>query len=140
MGFGKIDLTTEDGALGAAQIGAYACFIATVLGLISTGLVLGVVMSDGRTMATVIAAAFAAIEIIVFAVAGFRLRVGKGVIWGIAATVLLAIEFLDKIATMSFVGTMIDGILLLGVINGIRGARALGRIMLSTDDVGEIFS
>ena len=140
MALWNVDLSTEDGALGAAQIGSYACFVAVVLGLISTVLLVGVVMSDGRTAAAIFVAAFALIEIIVYAVAGFRLRAGKGVVWGIAAAVLLTIEVVIKIAAISFVGMMINGILLVGVINGIRGARAMGRIVLSADDAGEIFS
>lgn len=140
MALWNVDLSTEDGALGAAQIGSYACFVAVVLGLISTVLLVGVVMSDGRTAAAIFVAAFALIEIIVYAVAGFRLRAGKGVVWGIAAAVLLTIEVVIKIAAISFLGTMINGILLVGVINGIRGARAMGRIVLSADDAGEIFS
>jgi hypothetical protein len=139
MALWNVDLSTEDGAMGAAQIGSYACFVAVVLGLISTVLLVGVVMSNGRTATAIVVAAFALIEIIVYAVAGFRLRAGKGVVWGVAAAVLLTIEVVTKIAAMSFVGTMINGILL-GVINGIRGARAMGRIVLSTDDVGEVFS
>ena len=140
MAFWNIDLTTEDGALSAAQMGSYACFIAAVLGLISTALLLGVMMSGGRTMLALVAAGFALVEIVLFAVAGFRLRAGKGVVWGIVAAILLAIELVTKIAAMSFVGTMIDGILLVGVVNGIRGARAMRQIDLTAEEAGEIFS
>ncbi|NWO96458.1 hypothetical protein GY976_25340, partial [Escherichia coli] len=31
MAFWNVDLTTEDGALGAAQLGGYACFVAAAL-------------------------------------------------------------------------------------------------------------
>ncbi|CAN5647650.1 hypothetical protein BH10PSE14_BH10PSE14_01070 [soil metagenome] len=140
MALWNVDLSTEDGALGAAQIGSYACFVAVVLGLISTVLLVGVVMSNGRTAAAIFVAAFALIEIIVYAVAGFRLRAGKGIVWGIAAAVLLTIEVVTKIAAISLVGTMINGILLVGVINGIRGARAMGRIDLTPEEAAEIFS
>ena len=140
MALWNVDLSTEDGALGAAQIGSYACFVAVVLALFGTVLLVGLVMSDGRTAVAIVGAAFALIEIIVYAVSGFRLRAGKGVVWGVAAAALLTIEVVTKIAAMSIVGTMIDGILLLCVINGIRGARAMGRIELSADDAGEIFS
>jgi hypothetical protein len=140
MALWNVDLSTEDSALGAAQIGSYACFVAVVLGLISMVFLVGVVMSDGRTATAILVAAFALIEIIVYAVAGFRLRAGKGVVWGVAAAALLTLEVVTKIAAMSIVGTMINGILLLCVINGIRGARAMGRIELSADDAGEIFS
>ncbi len=140
MALWNVDLSTEDGALGAAQIGSYACFVAVVLGLISTVLLVGVVMSDGRTPTAIFVATFALIEIIVYAVAGLRLRAGKGIVWGIAAAILLTIEVAIKVAAISFVGTMINAILLVGVINGIRGARAMGRIILSADDAGEIFN
>lgn len=140
MAFWNIDLTTEDGALSAAQIGSYACFVAAVLGLIGTALLLGVTMGVGLSRLALIGAAVALVEVVLFTVAGFRLRTGRGVAWGWAAAIVLAIELVTKALALSITGIMIDVILLICVINGIRGARALGRIGLSAEDAGEIFS
>ena len=140
MALWNIDLTTEDGALSAAQTGGYACLVAAALSMVAVAMLLGLSMSAGPSMATLAFAAGAIAEIMVFIVAGFRLRAGKGVVWGSAVAVLLAIELATKVATLAIIGIMINAILLIVVINGIRGARAMRRIELSPEDVAEIFS
>lgn len=140
MAFWNIDLTTEDGALSAAQIGGFACLVAAGLGMIGTALLLGLMVSSAVSMAALGVGALALAEIILFTSAGFRLRAGKGVVWGSAVAITLAIELVFKVATVAIVGIMIDGILLVAVITGIRGAMALRRIALTPEEAAEIFS
>jgi hypothetical protein len=136
----NVDLNTEDGALSAAQIGGFACFIAAGLGLVGIALVVAMGTSRGLPVATLATASVALAEVLILAAAGFRLRAGKGIVWGSVAAVLLAIELVVKVITPSITGIMIDAILLIGVINGIRGVRALRRIDLNPADAAEIFS
>jgi hypothetical protein len=140
MALWNIDLTTEDGALSAAQIGGFACLVAAGLGMISTALLLGVMVGTAVSVATLSVAAFASAEIVLLIVAGFRLRAGKGVAWGLAVAIALALELVVKVAAFAIIGIMINAILLIAVITGIRGALALRRITLTPEDAAEIFS
>ena len=77
MAFWKVDLTTEDGALGAAQLGGYACFVAAALsafGLLIVGWYLGTPDAPAATMVLGVAAA----ETVLFAVAGSACARGAG--------------------------------------------------------------
>ena len=140
MAFWNVDLTTEDGALSAAQIGGFACFIAAALGAIGTVLIVAVARSGALPAIALAGAAAAAVEVLLFGIAGWRLRAGKGVIWGSAAAVLLVLELVMKIVSVSILGILIDAVLLVGVINGVRGSRALQRVALRPDDAAEIFN
>ena len=140
MAFWNVDLTTEDGALGAAQIGGFACFVAAGLGVLGAAAIFAFGRSSGPPTAAVIGAAAALVEALVFAIAGLRLRAGKGIVWGSVSAVLLLLEIVAKIAALAIPGIIINGIVLVGVINGIRGVRALRRVDLSSDDAAEIFS
>jgi len=140
MAIWNVDLTTEDGALSAAQLGGFACLIAAGLGVI--GLIVIGVTSNGTSLPMLLVAglAGAAVEVVLFGVAALRLRAGKGIVWGSVAAVLLAVELVMKIMTLAVIGILIDAILLIGVVNGIRGVRALGRIDLKPADAAEIFN
>ena len=140
MAFWNVDLTTEDGAMSAAQIGGFACLVGAGLGMISTALLLGLLVSGAVSSAAMAVGAIALVEIVVFTIAGFRLRAGKCVGWGSAVAIGLALELVFKLLTVAIVGIMIDGILLIAVITGIRGALALRRIAATPEDVAEIFS
>ncbi|MDB5675591.1 MAG: hypothetical protein JWM65_2573 [Sphingomonas bacterium] len=140
MAVWNIDLTTEDGALSAAQIGGFACFIAAVLGLIGAAAYFAAGASSGRSMIALAGASAGLAEVALFTVAGFRLRSGRGLVWGSAAAIVMAIEFAMKVALFSVIGMLINGFLLLAMINGIRGAIALRRIAATPEDVAEIFS
>ncbi|MDH4744594.1 hypothetical protein OMP43_11255 [Sphingomonas sp. CBMAI 2297] len=138
MAFWKVDLTTEDGALGAAQLGGYACFVAAALsafGLLIVGWYLGTPGAPAATMVLGVAAA----ETVLFAVAGFRLRAGRGLAWCSVAAFLLVLEFLGKLATLNIMGLVINAVLTIGVINGLRGARALRRNAFDGDEAAAIF-
>ena len=139
MALWNVDLTTEDGALGAAQMGGFACFVAAVLSLLGVAALFVMGTVGGLSTMVLAGAAFAMAEVALFAIAGLRLRGGKGEVWGYAAAIVLAIELLVKIAAVSFIGIMINIILLIALGNGIRGARALRRLGMGADEVATIF-
>ena len=139
MALWNVDLTTEDGALGAAQMGGFACFVAAVLSLLGVAALFVVGTVGGLSTMVLAGGAFAMAEVVLFAIAGLRLRAGKGEVWGYAAAIVLAIELLVKIAAVSFIGIMINIILLIALGNGIRGARALRRLGMGADEVATIF-
>ncbi|NWP29060.1 hypothetical protein GY984_25525, partial [Escherichia coli] len=80
---------------------------------------------DAPALAIVLGAAAA--EMVIFAVAGFRLHAGRGLVWGGVAALLLVLEVLGKLAMLNIMGLVINAVLTIGVINGLRGARALRR-------------
>jgi hypothetical protein len=63
------------------------------------------------------------------------------VIWGGAAAALLGLELLLKLVTLAFsIAMVINVILLIFAINGIRGALALKAGRFDADEVAEIFN
>ncbi|WP_174279413.1 hypothetical protein [Sphingomonas bacterium] len=133
-----MDLTTHDGATGAAEMGGFANFIAaglSVLGIVVFGLLH---LAPGISAASALVSA--TIEAAIFAVAGIRLRAGKGAIWGTVAALLMLVEMIGKLVTFNGVFSLvIDGILLVGMINGVRGALALRRGIADPDQLAEPF-
>jgi hypothetical protein len=69
------DLTTEDGAMGAARLGGYACFVSAVLRAV--GLAFTYSLYANGAIAPLIGL-IALAEIALYAAAGFRLNAGKG--------------------------------------------------------------
>ena len=137
MAIWNTDLTTEDGALGAAQMGGAACFVAAGLSLLSLVLMLGMIRTGAAAPLVGLAAL---IEAGLFLVAGFRLRAGKGVAWGGAAVAMLALELLFKLVALAIsIGLLINVILLIFTINGIRGALALRKGAFDAEEVAAIF-
>jgi hypothetical protein len=138
--FWNVDLSTQDGAEGAAQMGGYACFVMAALDALGIAMVSGVLASGGDRIAATGVLAFGLGEILIFLVAGFRLRAGTGVVWGSAAAVVLVIEIVAKLATFAIsVALFINVLLLIFVVNGIRGARALRSGVFDADEAAEIF-
>jgi hypothetical protein len=138
MAIWKADLTTEDGALGAAQMGSYACFVAAVLGVIGLVLTFGLIQ-NGSILPYIALASLC--ETLVYLAAGFRLHAGKGTYWGIAAAVLLALQLALKVATLAIsIGMFVNLLLLVVTINGVRGARALRSGRFDADEAAEVFS
>jgi apolipoprotein N-acyltransferase len=138
MSFWKVDLTTEDGAHNAAQMGGFACFVAAALSVLGLALLIGA----GAYVGAVAIGAISGVagEIAIFIIAGFRLRGGRGLVWGSVAALLLAIEIVIKLVTLTGIpGLIISVILLVATINGVRGARALGRDGLTVDEAAEVF-
>lgn len=136
MNFWKIDLTTRDGAENAASAGGLMSFIAagmTVLG----GLL--VFLSSATGVERVGAIGGVLLEFLIFLIAGLRLRTGRGLVWGIVATVLLGIEIVMKLIGLSIVGTVINLLILVGLVNGVRAAATLRRDTFP-EDVADVFS
>ncbi len=136
MKFWNIDLSTEDGALGAAQLGGYACFVSAALGLWGLAMLWGLIRI-GAVMPLL--GFFMVAEILLFAGAGLRLRAGKGVVIGIVAALVLVLELVSKLLAFSIIGLAIDVILLIVTINGIRGAMALRTGKFDAEEAAEIF-
>ncbi len=136
MSFWKIDLTTEDGAANAAATGGTACFIAGGLTLLGAVFAAGTIRMMGGQAPIVLG--FAAASIVIYLSAGIRLREGKGVFWGGTAVVLLVLEVLTKLVTLSLFGLLINAILLIVIANGVRGAWALRKGGVD-DDTAEVF-
>ena len=138
MAFWSTDMTTEDGALGAAGLGGVACFVSAGLTVLGTFLLGGL---DMRGPAAVFVLGVAGVEVLVFLIAGWRLRAGKGLIWGSAAAALLLLELVTKIAVLMIsVGLLLNVILLIVTINGVRGAWALRKGLPDAEAEAEIFS
>jgi len=137
MAFYDIDLTTRTGARGAAHQGGLACFVFAGLAVV------GVVVFGGAagysTPEGIAAMAGAGTEVVIGLIAGMRLRAGKGMYWGSFVAVLLALEIAMKAVNLAFGGLIISGIILVILINGIRGAWALKRQVAFEDDDAEVF-
>ncbi len=134
--FWRVDLTTRVGALSAAKQGATACFIfagLAVLGLALLGGMAGYSTTEG--MAVMAGAAF---ESAVAIIAGLRLRSGKGAFWGMAAALLCVLETIGKVLALS-AGVVITGVLLVAIIQGVRGALALRNDKGFEDDEVAVF-
>jgi hypothetical protein len=141
MAFWDVDLETQDGAESAAQLGGFACFVAAGLGVLGVALATLAEASTGASALIIAVLSVGVAEILVFVVAGFRLRAGKGIIWGTIAAILIVLEIVMKLVTLTGIpGIVINAILLIGVVNGIRGARALGRGDMTADEAGEVFN
>jgi hypothetical protein len=135
MAIWSSDLTTQDGATGAAELGGYACFVSAALGFLALFMMLSLIQSG---VLPAISGLVMLAENLLFVVAGFRLRAGKGAVLGIVVAVVLALELLVKLASLSIVGIIVDAILLVVVINGVRGAFALRKGRFEGDEA-EIF-
>ncbi|MEP9359377.1 hypothetical protein [Sphingomonas sp. KR3-1] len=138
MAFWNVDLTTEDGAMGAAQLGGYAGFVAAALTAFGLAMLL-VAFGTSSPAATALVLGPVVVELVVFLAAGFRLRAGRGLVWGSVAALLLLIDLLPKIATFSIPVIIIDTVLLIGLITGLRGALALRRGQFDTGEAAAIF-
>jgi hypothetical protein len=138
MAFWNTDLTTPDGAEGAAQTGGFACLLGAALGvfglLFATGL-----LAEARSAVSLLFFVPLLVEIALLAIAGFRLRAGKGLIWGSVAALLILLELVGKLLVLNIVGIVINGVLLVGIVNGVCGAWALRRGGFDTEEVAAVF-
>ncbi len=124
MAFWDADLETRMGAETAADAGGMASFVFAGLSVLGAVIFGGLTSMD--TTEAIGGAVAVGIQVLIGIVAGFRLRAGKGAFWGIAVAALLAIELLFKLATFAISGGLvINVILLVVVVQGIRGAFAL---------------
>ncbi len=135
--FWRVDLTSRLGAHSATHQGALACFIfagLAVLGFFLLGGIAGFTTPDG--IAVMIGAG---LEFIVATIAGLRLRAGKGAYWGMATAFLATLELIGKVVALSIGGIVIGALVLVYVVNGVRGALALKRGQGFADDAAEAF-
>ena len=138
MAFWDADLTTRMGAESATDQGGIACFVVvglTVLGAVMTGASMGFDTIEGMVSVAAIG-----IEAVIFLIAGLRFRAGKGAFWGIAAAVILVLEILNKLITLLIgFGIIFNVILLVLIIQGVRGAWALRNEVGFSEDDFEVF-
>lgn len=138
MAFWDVVLTTRSGAETATSQGALACFITaglTVVGALFVGGVVGFDTLEGQ-----IAMGAVAVQGIIALVAGLRLRIGKGAFWGIAVAAMLVLEIINKLVTLTGLGGLvINAIMLVMVVQGVRGAWALRSGAGFEDDHVEVF-
>lgn len=138
MAFWDVDLTTRGGAETATSQGALACFITaglTVVGALFFGGMVGFDTIEGQITVGLIG-----VQALIALVAGLRLRAGKGAFWGIAVAVMLVLEMINKVVTLTGIGGLvINGIMLVMVVQGVRGALALRRDTGFEDDDVEVF-
>lgn len=121
--FWNADLSTRAGARTAAGMGGVICFVLAGLAVLGIAVFGGLMATnDVERIAGMI---FIGIEVVLFLIAGFRLRAGKGAFWGIAAALLLALEMVGKLVAVSIGGLIFNGIMMVVLVNGIRGAFAL---------------
>jgi len=137
MAFYSVDLTTRAGAETAAHKGGVAAFV--FAGMCVLGMLLFGYTAGFGTPAGIGAMAGAALEGIVALIAGFRLRAGKGVFVGTLLALLIVIEMAMKVASLAIGGLILPGILLVVVVNGLRGAWVLGHEHRFADDASEVF-
>lgn len=126
MAFRKIDLTTENGAASAASAGSLACFAMAGLSVVAVAALVSTEVFPAAALIGILG--YTVIAVTIHIVAGWRLRRGKGVVWGSVAAFLVVLEIAAKVATpASYLSLFINAILLLVIVNGVRGARALRR-------------
>ena len=139
MGFFKIDLTTRYGAESAARSGSLGRFIAAGLTAL-TGIYAFVTNPAVGDMVFALGFGFVFFpQFLLFLMAGFRLRAGKGLVLGGAAIVLLIAETVSQLVTFGFLGLLIRLALLISLIEGVRGAWALRHDRFA-EDVADVFT
>jgi hypothetical protein len=134
----RVDLTTEDGIRGAMETAGFACFVAAGLTALSLVFVLGLGRASeesGELAAAMLILLVPALA--VYLIAGWRFRAGKGVIWGSAAILVTGLFLLTGLLSISLPSILTNGIVMLLLIGGVRGAIAARRGLPS--DTAEIF-
>ena len=124
MAVWDIDLETRMGAQSAADQAGLAAFVFAGLTVIS-GFFLGSMM-DLATPEGMTFAAIMLFQIVLGVAAGIRLRQGHGAWLGIAMAVVIGANVLLQAINLQFgLGLIINALLLIWMVQGIRGALAL---------------
>lgn len=132
------DVTTEDGALSATGMGGVACFVYAGLTVLGAFFFNALEPDNARRIYTL---SGIGIEVLIFLIAGWRLRIGKGLIWGSIATLLLLLELVAKVMAMMIGGGLVLNVVLLIVTAaGVRGAWALRKGIPDPEADAAIFS
>jgi hypothetical protein len=138
MAFWSIDLTTQDGAEGAAGLGGIACFV--YAGLCVLGMVFVAMFGTYSGARAIGALVGSGAETALFLLAGWRLRNGKGLVSGSIAALLLLLETILKLASLSIGGVILNAVLLVVLANGLRAALALKKGISDPDAVADVFN
>ena len=134
MAVWDIDLSNRAGARGASYQSALAAYVYAGMTVLGGLFALGVF--DFTTTAGKIAAAQVALQLIVALVAGFMLRDGRGAFWGVALAAFMVINMIGGLVAGSIGGVILTGLLLLVLVNGLRGTFALrGEGRFADDDI-----
>lgn len=132
-GFWQVDLSTSEGARSAAHSAGTAAFVyagLTVLTALLFGQMFVPVGKYGQTSFNLMPLGIAFLGV----TAGFRLRDGKGLIAGALLALVVVLNVLGKLASLSsWSGTAIDVVVLVLLVPGLRGAAALRRGLATAD-------
>jgi len=146
MAMWNADVTTRLGAGTAARMGGTAAFVFAGLGLLGVvffgvaSLKTGPAVAGGGLLLVMMKtdAAMAVIggltEALIGIIAGFRLREGKGLVWGGMAMILVVLELIGKVADSHFGGLVINIVIAAYLFNGLRGAYALAKGRFAQDE------
>lgn len=138
MALWNIDLTTQDGIRSASEMGGFACYVSAGLTAVSTLFLLAFRGYGDEGIAAADVILFAMVPaLLVYLIAGWRLRSGKGVFWGSAAILITGLFLLFGLVSLSIPSIFINAIVLVTVINGVRGALAARRSLPA--DTAEVF-
>jgi hypothetical protein len=134
MAMWDVDLTTRMGAETATRMGSNAAFMFAGLGVLGAVLYGFVLIKTNPAVATG-SAIGGLFEAVIGIIAGLRLRGGKGLVWGGVAAVLLLLEEILKLVQLQLGGGIAIGIVVLVyLVNGLRGANALRQNRFADDD------
>ncbi|WP_309751719.1 hypothetical protein [Novosphingobium sp.] len=132
--FWQVDLTTADGARSAARSAGTAAFIyggLAVLVAMLFGQLFVPIGKYGQTSLNLMPFGISFLAV----VAGFRLRDGKGLIAGSLLAVVVVFNVLANLASLSgWGGTAINVVVLIVLVQGLRGASALRRGLATADE------
>ncbi len=95
----------------------------------------------------VVIASLSGLFVLVMLIAGLRMRAGKGAYWGIVSALYLTLQLIINMVTIvgggnyqGIIGSVITLVLLVTVVNGVRGAFALKNMRGFSDDEADVFS
>ena len=134
MAVWDIDLSNRAGARSASYQAALAAYIYAGLTVLGGLLAFGAI--DLATTVGKVAAAQVAAQLPVAVIAGIMLRNGQGVFWGVALAVFMVINMIGGLLTFAWGGVILTGLLLVVLVNGLRGTFALrGDHRFADDDI-----
>lgn len=117
-------------------MGSIAAFVASALCFVSLILIGGYGGMPGQSSFVMIG--FTLLQLVTFFITGVRMRTGKDAFSGIASAAFMALKIVGNLLNYRFAAVMIVVVLLICVMNGIRGALTL-RGRFPEDDRG-VFS
>lgn len=133
MAFHDIDLSSRPGAEWATHLGSIGSFGFAAITVFS--LVISSGMAGFRTDEGMFIAIGGGVQLLIAGIAGMRFREGKGAFIGIAAAALLGLSLLGQVLAVSILGIIINGVLLVCIVQGLRGAWALRKDLFPGDEV-----